>query len=199
MLLSRLCCLLALVCVCFTAATAQTATPSSPPSAQQTNAPQAADQPFLPEYRGVPETSGGQSTAWLMLKMVFNLALVLGVGYGGLLLLRKYMFRDGSPVLRRRNMALIETLPLGGGKHVHLVQMGNRVLIVGSSPTGLTALAGPLEPDSLGMVISTSDFASTLAQAQQGGVSSVLAAGIESLRRRSEHLMSNPPSERRDD
>ncbi len=197
--LTRWCCVLMLAFVCIGHVEAQTPAPSSAPQTAQPAAPETSDQPFLQEYRGVQEASDGQSTAWLMLKMVLNLVLVLGMGYGGLLLLRRYLFRDGAATMRRRHMAVIESLPLGGGKHLHLVQLGNRVLVVGSSPTSLTSLAGPIEPDSVGIAVSAPDFASTLAQAQQGGVSGVLAAGIESLRRRSEHLSSNPQRDRRDD
>jgi flagellar protein FliO/FliZ len=71
---------------------------------------------------------------WDFLRMVLVLAIVVGLIYGIFHFIKKAASpRDGGV----RFIRVLETRPLTGNRHLHLVEVGNAVLLVGSAETGV--------------------------------------------------------------
>ncbi|MHB9025428.1 MAG: flagellar biosynthetic protein FliO [Armatimonadota bacterium] len=85
---------------------------------------------------------------WQIVKTVLNLALVLAVAYLALLAVQKY-YQGRLPGLPasllggnrpRRVMRIIESIPLGPTRHVHLVSVGDRCFLLATSAQQLSLL-----------------------------------------------------------
>jgi flagellar protein FliO/FliZ len=75
---------------------------------------------------------------WDFLRMVLVLAIVVGLIYGVLHFIKK----AGSPRDDGiRFIRVLETRPLAGNRHLHLVEVGNEVLLVGSAENGVSLVS----------------------------------------------------------
>ncbi|HWT95100.1 MAG TPA: flagellar biosynthetic protein FliO [Solirubrobacteraceae bacterium] len=81
------------------------------------------------------ETGGGGGIA----RMVVGLALVLGVIYGLSWVLKQVKSsKEGEAT--GHGMSQVSSLPLGPGRSVHLLRVGDELLLVGSAEKGVTPL-----------------------------------------------------------
>lgn len=81
------------------------------------------------------ETGGGGGIA----RMVVGLALVLGVIYGLSWVLKQIKSsKEGEAT--GHGMTQVSSLPLGPGRSVHLLRVGDELLLVGSAEKGVTPL-----------------------------------------------------------
>lgn len=97
--------------------------------AQETVEPYVA--PTLPAF--------GPHPALLILRTLGSLALVLGLVVGVAWLARLRLGPGTAAPLKQR-LRLLETLPLGGGRGLLLVALGERAILLGSSGEGLSCL-----------------------------------------------------------
>jgi len=72
-----------------------------------------------------------------LLRVTFTLALIVMLIYGLSVALRRY---GGDRRLRPSVFKVLAAMSLGHKDKVYLVQVGNEQLVIGSSPSGLTAL-----------------------------------------------------------
>jgi flagellar protein FliO/FliZ len=71
---------------------------------------------------------------WDFLRMVLVLAIVVGLIYG----LFHFIKKAGGPRDDGiRFIRVLETRPLAGSRHLHLVEVGNEVLLIGSAENGV--------------------------------------------------------------
>ncbi|MDR1933501.1 MAG: flagellar biosynthetic protein FliO [Spirochaetales bacterium] len=71
---------------------------------------------------------------WDFLRMILVLAVVVGLIYGVFHFIKK----AGSPRDDGvRFIRVLETRPLAGNRHLHLVEVGNQIMLVGSSENGV--------------------------------------------------------------
>lgn len=97
--------------------------------------------------------------------MLLKLALVVGMLLAALFALRK-LTAGGGPLglslAKGRNLVVLETTTLGPGQAMHLVSVGgDRLLVVGASPQGLTTLACIDEPGQVQLLLAASRGQST--------------------------------------
>lgn len=81
------------------------------------------------------ETGGGGGIA----RMIVGLALVLGVIYG-LAWVLKQIKSSKDAEATGTGMTQVSSLPLGPGRSVHLLRVGDELLLVGSAEKGVTPL-----------------------------------------------------------
>lgn len=81
---------------------------------------------------------GGYSSGILMVQFFLMLLFVALIGAGAWFLLKKM----NNPWLRGKggHLAVIETLPLGARRSIHLIQAGNKQLLISNSPEGIRLL-----------------------------------------------------------
>ncbi len=73
-----------------------------------------------------------------VLQMILCLAFVIAVAYAASLLLRRLNL--GRLATRSGAVRVVETVPLGQGRAVHLLAVGDRRLLIGATPQGVTLL-----------------------------------------------------------
>lgn len=84
-----------------------------------------------------PDRTGAVFGIWDFIRMIFVLALVVALIYGFFYLLKRISApKDGGLRLVR----VLETRNLSGNRNLHLVEVGNQILLVGSSDTGVTLI-----------------------------------------------------------
>ena len=91
---------------------------------------------------GLAETSTFLS---YLLSVFISLAIVLVLAW---LALKFLAGRMGSLGFSGKNIRLVETMPLGYRRSLHIVEVGGKVLLIGSTEGGVTLLA-ELDPDAL--------------------------------------------------
>ena len=82
-----------------------------------------------------PDLFGGMSLA---VSITLKLALVLALIYGGMYLLRRWP--TGWFAASKKRVALLETTRLSPRQALHLVQVGQRTLLIGATDQALTLL-----------------------------------------------------------
>jgi len=117
--------------VALAAQSGQPAEPESPP----------ADHPlsFLDDPNLAGATGAGLGSRELFLKMALSVALVVALGAAAMVVSRRVL-----PKVARtsgREIRVLETTYLGPRKALHLVEVGNHRLLVGSTNENITALA----------------------------------------------------------
>lgn len=124
------------------------------------------DQPFkLRDYEEPKlqaETPWWQQTGGMLVKLILVVMLLLGVLFflkrgsaGG-----KINFGFTAP--KGRNLVVLETTSLGAHQSMHLVSVGgDRLIVVGASPAGLTTLATIDEPAQVQLLLAASRGQST--------------------------------------
>ena len=105
---------------------------------------------------------------WVALDLVIKLSLVLGLIYGSLYLLKRW---QGTSLARpNKQVRLLETTRLTPRQGLHLVQAGDRVLLIGATDNHLTTLA-EIDQNELTdpQLIAAKPFSESLAKAMNGG------------------------------
>lgn len=85
------------------------------------------------------ESDGGLSTQELFYKMMFAILLVVILGTAAIYISKKFVPRITS--LSGKQIQISETVHLGPRKAVHLIKVGNRQLLIGSTNESITKLA----------------------------------------------------------
>jgi flagellar protein FliO/FliZ len=80
------------------------------------------------------------------LRMVLVLALVVGLIYGVFHFIKK---AGGPRDSGMRFIRVLETRPLAGNRHLHLVEIGNEVLLVGSAENGVSLVSQVSDKETL--------------------------------------------------
>jgi flagellar biosynthetic protein FliO len=84
--------------------------------------------------------SGGPfDTGELFLKMMAAVLLVVALGVAAIYISKKFLPRITN--LPGKKIRIVETVHLGPRKAVHLLQIGNQQILIGSTTEGITALA----------------------------------------------------------
>ncbi len=90
------------------------------------------------ELDGVDTTQQEQpSWAWQVFKTTFVLGLLIAVFY---FLYRIYVFKQKLPGIRATALKLHYEFPLAQGKSLQIVELGNRLLVLGLSESGVNLL-----------------------------------------------------------
>jgi flagellar protein FliO/FliZ len=84
-----------------------------------------------------PRTQETPSTAWLLIKMIFALAVVAGIAYLVIRMLKKNMktANDNDPFLRK-----VSSIALGQGKSVQIVTIQDNAFVLGVTDSNITLL-----------------------------------------------------------
>ncbi|HEY3282807.1 MAG TPA: flagellar biosynthetic protein FliO [Armatimonadota bacterium] len=154
---------------------------------------------------GIPdETAKAQPprSLWAVgLDLVWKLALVLGLAYGSLILLKRFSGSRAFGTLGGSSIRHLESLSLGPNRSLHLVRIGGRVLLLGSSSTQISFLAEVEESD-LGRAAGQPDMPASFpglldrflkhqdgnAAPEGSGLSSILGDTARHLKGRSQDL-----------
>ncbi len=89
--------------------------------------------------RDADSAAADEGSARPIIALVLGLSFLIAISVGGVLLVRlaaRRRVRTGSA----RHLHMIESLPLGHKRSLHLVRLGDQVLVVGSHEQGLTAV-----------------------------------------------------------
>ena len=78
-------------------------------------------------------------TGELFLKMMGAVALIIGLGVGLVYVSKRFLPKIGS--VSGRQIQITETVPLGARKALHLVEVGGRKVLIGSTAERITMLA----------------------------------------------------------
>lgn len=92
-----------------------------------------------------PPTPGLFADAGLFLSVLLKLGAVIALIYGSLFLLKRW--QGGALTARPRQLTIVETTRLSPRQALHLVQAGDRTLLIGATDQSLTLLT---ELDSFG-------------------------------------------------
>lgn len=111
------------------------------PKPKPVTPPPAADaRPFFTEYQD-PEQRRETPLGRVLVDLVVKLGIVLAIAYGSLYILRGVMARQGMAPGRQRHLRVLESASLGPNRSVHVVRVGEKVMVVGSTPEQVTMLA----------------------------------------------------------
>lgn len=88
---------------------------------------------------GAREAAGSQSLGSAALGLGLGILVIAGLGVGVVLVFRHLGRRQGQG-RAARHLQHLESLSLGLKQHLHLVRLGDQVLVVGSHDRGLTAI-----------------------------------------------------------
>lgn len=115
------------------------------------------DQPLQLRDYEEPTAARAQEPWWQQLfGFLFKLAMVLGLIYLSLMAVRKFQSGQISlPTAKGRNMVVLESTQLNAQQAIHLVSLaGERLLVVGAGPQGLTTLSEITEPSAIAPFLS---------------------------------------------
>ncbi len=112
--------------------------------------------PFLTEYQD-PKQATEMPLGRLIVDLFVKLAIVLAIGYGALYILRGFMSRQGVvPGRRGGHLRVLESASLGPNRSVHLVRVGGKVMVVGSTPEQVTSLGEVNDSETLALLTAES-------------------------------------------
>lgn len=119
--------------------------PAPPPSAAPTAPGDGSSSPpsYSTEYGSVPLVAEPDWPA-LLLDLGGKLLLTLGLVYSSLYLLRKYVGRAGGQ-RQASAVAVVETVPLGQHRSLHLVRVGNKHVLLGATQSQISFLTEILD------------------------------------------------------
>ncbi|MDH7603114.1 MAG: flagellar biosynthetic protein FliO [Armatimonadota bacterium] len=80
-------------------------------------------------------------------RILVSFVVVVGLAYLTMSLLRRYGGFGSAQIQEQRAMRVVASLSLGPGRSLHLVEVGSRKLVVGSTATNITMLAELVESD----------------------------------------------------
>lgn len=104
------------------------------------------------------QDSSDSSIRISVLRILASLILVVGLAYATTHVLRRYVDLRGPLAHRQRAMRVVESLSLGPGRTLHLVEIGSRKFVVGSTATSIATLVELAEGDlPVGSTINSSE------------------------------------------
>lgn len=112
--------------------------------ASSTAKSESGDLDFLGTYdvnAGQEEPVKQESVFLTAVKFIFKLALVLGLCYGTILLLKKFSGMKPNFGCGGQRIRLIENSSLGSNRTLHLVEVGSKKLLVASTPNHVSLVA----------------------------------------------------------
>jgi flagellar protein FliO/FliZ len=132
---------------------------------------------YQKEFAGQGESLG--STAGYMLRVILDLAVVCALVWLVVWLLRRFShksrilgflskWRLGSD---SKSMRLLETMSLGPARSLHLVEVGDRILVVGSTSASISFIVEIQDPKAVEAILAKSGEASEFAEALRGDLS----------------------------
>ncbi len=103
------------------------------------NSPMESVVPANPDANAADPFSGSAGMPNLLPRMILSIVLVMGLGVAALFLSKKVLPRvtRGSA----KEIRVVETIYLGPRKALHLVEVGHRKLLIGSTNESITPLA----------------------------------------------------------
>ena len=84
-------------------------------------------------------SADGLNTRELFFKMMFSVLLVIALGVAAIYISKKFLPKITN--LPGKKVRIVETVGLGQRRAVHLLQIGNRQLLIGSTGESITKLA----------------------------------------------------------
>lgn len=124
-----------------------------PAHAQTTTAPKDPESLTIPEGSAAPTSIGGDG-AGTLLRLGLGLVVVIGL-IAAVWYVMKRVQRSRFPALEERSTALIDvvtTTQLGPNRAVHLIRVGEELVLVGATDHTITALARLGADDALALV-----------------------------------------------
>ena len=95
-----------------------------------------------------PQKSGGDMPIGrVIVDLIWKLAVVLGIAYLAIYMLRGIMGRQVGLPGQKSRLKVLESATLGPNRAVHLVRVGNKILVLGSTPDQITAIGEMDEAD----------------------------------------------------
>ena len=102
-------------------------------------------------------TSAGHGSLYYLLRALVSLAVIVALIYAIYFGLRRLSYTGVGQ--RGEGLRVLESLHLGGGRWVHILEVAGRILVVGSGADGLRTLAE----------LSPGEYEKTQSQARQCG------------------------------
>src|SRR5690606_15288527 len=93
-----------------------------------------------------PRTQAFRLGAGDIFSLAWRLALVAVIVAASLFALRWYARKTSGPKSQTGFLRVVDTLPVGSGRTIHLVALGERVIVVGATPQSL-GLLNELTPE----------------------------------------------------
>lgn len=106
-----------------------------------------------------PQTQAFSLGAGDILSLAWRLALVAIIVAASLFALRWYARKTSGPKSQTGFLRVVDTLPVGSGRTIHLVALGERVIVVGATPQSL-GLLSELTPEESDLVMQETVHAS---------------------------------------
>lgn len=103
--------------------------------------------PFLPDYKEPKKDENELPLGRVIVDLIWKLALVLGIAYLSIYALRGIMGRQTTITGQKGRLKVLESAALGPNRAVHLVRVGNKILVLGSTPDQITAIGEVDEPE----------------------------------------------------
>ncbi len=98
------------------------------------------------EEPATPQTQAFSLGAGDIFSLAWRLALVAIIVAASLFALRWYARKTSGPKSQTGFLRVVDTLPVGSGRTIHLVALGDRVIVVGATPQSL-GLLNELTPE----------------------------------------------------
>jgi flagellar biosynthetic protein FliO len=126
--------------------------------------------PFLPDYKDPKKDENEVPMGRVIVDLIWKLALVLGIAYLSIYALRGLMGRQPAISGQKGRLKVLESATLGPNRAVHLVRVGNKILVLGSTPDQITAIGEVDDVDAVAQVSApvAQAFAGHLAEAVAG-------------------------------
>jgi flagellar biogenesis protein FliO len=119
--------------------TGQTAGEGENPKSEIQNSKQAVSTLFANDPNFAVRTDSGFSTREILTKLLLSVLAVGVLGAAAIYVSKKVLPKIGN--LPGKRIHIIETVHLGPRKALHLVEVGNQQLLIGSTGEGITKLA----------------------------------------------------------
>lgn len=116
----------------------------------------ATERPFLTDYEDPKAERQDMPLGRVILDLAWKLMVVLGVAYAALYALRGLMVRQGGLPGRKGALRVLESTTLAPNRSIHLVRVAGKVIVVGSTPEQVTALAEIDDPEELARIAAES-------------------------------------------
>jgi flagellar biosynthetic protein FliO len=121
---------------------AKTAAPAKPAATVKpaATAAKAAPKPFLQEYQDPKASRDDLPMGKVVLDLFLKLLVVLGIAWVAIFILSKFK-GTGAPLAGRRGyLKVLESVTLGTNRSIHLVRVGEKVMVIGATPEQVNTL-----------------------------------------------------------
>lgn len=107
------------------------------------------------------KTMGSKSIMLLTFKIMLYLAILCVILYVVLKAFRKKMQGQGSSGRKGRHLEVVESTPIGTQKHLTLVRVGGRLLVIGVADSSISLLTEIVDKEEVKRMITESDNSAT--------------------------------------